>query len=142
MRPVTRAVLAAAACAAVGGTTYRIVKARYPGGALAGSGRRHAITVYRPLAEITGNLPEPLNAVADRLEVRLRPAPTGRGTEISVRALDSAMSDGDIRRRLRESRSVAEVGYVLRPGGPTTTPTVLNRALRAATRHGREGGLM
>jgi hypothetical protein len=42
----------------VGGTTYRIVKARRSGGAPAGPGRRHAITVYRPPAELTGNLPE------------------------------------------------------------------------------------
>jgi hypothetical protein len=142
MRPLTRAVVATAASAAIGGTTYRFVKARRAGGAPASARRRHVITVHRPLAEIDGHLPEPLSAVQDKLEVQLRSAPAGRGTEVSVRALDDTVSDGDIRRLLRESRSVAEVGYVLRPGGPTTTPTILNRALRSATRHGREGGLL
>jgi hypothetical protein len=142
MRPLTRALLATAASVAVGGTTYRMAKARRLAGVRTTTGRRHAITVHRPLAEVAGNLPEPLRSGADRLEVQLRPAPAGRGTEISVRALDDTMSDGDVRRLLRESRSLVEVGYVLRPGGPTTTPTVLNRALRSATRHGREGGLL
>jgi hypothetical protein len=141
MRPMTRAVLAAAATAALGGTTFRIVSKRRSGGA-PGSGRRHAITVYRPLDEVADVLPEPLSAYQGAIDVQLRAAPAGRGTEISVRALNDTVSDGDIRRLLRESRSLLEVGDVLQPGGPTTTPTALNRPLRAATQHGREGGLL
>jgi hypothetical protein len=142
MRPQTRAVLATATAAAIGGTAYRIVSRRRSRAASATPGRRHVITVYRPQAEIAGVLPEPLSAYHGTLEVQLRPAPAGRGTEISVRALDDTVSDGDIRRLLRESRSLLEVGDVLQPGGPTTTPTALNRPLREATRHGREGGLL
>jgi hypothetical protein len=141
MRPMTRAVLAIAATAAAGRTTYRIVTKRRSRKASA-SGRRHVITVHRPLAEIAEVLPEPLTAYHGALEVQLRAAPAERGTEISVRALNDTVSDGDIRRLLRESRSLLEVGDVLQPGGPTTTPTTLNRPLRAATRHGREGGLL
>ena len=141
MRPITRAVLATAATIALGGTIYRIVTKRRPGGATT-SGRRHVITVHRPLDEVADVLPEPLAVYHGAVDVQLRAAPADRGTEISVRALNDTVSDGDIRRLLRKSRSLLEVGDVLQPGGPTTTPTALNRPLRAATRHGREGGLL
>ncbi|HEX9999759.1 MAG TPA: hypothetical protein VGB74_04860 [Actinoplanes sp.] len=141
MTPLARAALATAATAALGGTTYRIVTRRRSG-APSFSGRRHVITVNRPLADIAELLPEPLTAYQGAVDVQLRAAPANRGTEISVRALDATVSDGDIRRLLRESRSLLETGDVLQPGGPTTTPTVLNRPLRTATAHGREGGLL
>jgi len=141
MKPMTRAVIVTAATAALGGTAYRVVGRRRSGSAPAAS-RRHVITVYRPLDEIAEVLPEPLTAYHGTLEVQLRAAPAGRGTEISARALDDTVSDGDIRRLLRESRSLLEVGDVLQPGGPTTEPTALNSPLRAATRNGREGGLL
>jgi hypothetical protein len=141
MKPLTRAALATAATAALGGTTLRIVAKRRSGRA-AGSGRRHVVTVYRPLDEVADAVLEPLAAYHGAVDVQLRAAPADKGTEISVRALNDTVSDGDIRRLLRESRSLLEVGDVLQPGGPTTTPTALNRPLRAATRHGREGGLL
>jgi hypothetical protein len=137
---MTRAVLVTAATAAVGGTSYRMIARRRS--ASASSGRRHVITVHRPLDEIAEVLPEPLAAYQGTLEVQLRAAPGDRGTEISARALNDTVSDGDIRRLLRESRSLLEVGDVLQPGGPTTEPTASNAPLRAATRHGREGGLL
>ncbi|WP_041841096.1 hypothetical protein [Actinoplanes friuliensis] len=137
---MTRAAVITAAAAAVGGTTYRLVARRRQGPP--GPGRRHVITVHRPLDELAEVLPEPLAAYHGALEVQLRAAPAGRGTEISARALNDSVSDGDIRRLLRESRSLLEVGDILQPGGPTTTPTVTNAPLRAATRHGREGGLL
>ena len=137
---MTRAVLVTAATAAVGGTSFRMIARRRS--ASTSSGRRHVITVHRPLDEIAQVLPEPLAAYHGTLEVQLRAAPGDRGTEISARALNDTVSDGDIRRLLRESRSLLEVGDVLRPGGPTTEPTASNAPLRAATRHGREGGLL
>ena len=139
---MTRAMIVIAAAAAAGGTAYRIAGNRWSRDASARSGRPHVITVNRPITEINDALPEPLTAAQGALEVRLWPAPSDRGTEIAVRALDDTVSDGDIRRLLRESRSLLEVGDVLRPGGPTTTPTAMNRPLRAVTRHGREGGLL
>jgi hypothetical protein len=138
---MTRAVLVTAATAALGGTTYRFVARRRSASSPA-SRRRHVITVHRPLDEIADVLPEPLTAYHGTLEVRLRAAPADRGTEISARALDDTVSDGDIRRLLRESRSLLEVGDVLLPGGPTSTPTPLNAPLRGVTRRGREGGLL
>jgi hypothetical protein len=140
MRPTTSVVLATATTVALGGMTYRIVTKRRA--AASASGRRHVITVHRPLDEVAGVLPEPLTTFPGAVDVQLRAAPADRGTEISVRALNDTASDGDIRRLLRESRSLLEVGDVLQPGGPTSTPTALNRPLRAATRHGREGGLL
>ncbi|WP_250036720.1 hypothetical protein [Paractinoplanes maris] len=142
MKPMTRAALVITATAALGGTSYRVITRRRRSGAAPAAGRRHVITVNRPLDEIAEVLPEPLNAYHGTIEVQLRAAPADRGTEISARALDDKVSDGDIRRLLRESRSLLEVGDVLQPGGPTTEPTALNSALRGATRHGREGGLL
>ncbi|GGQ75200.1 hypothetical protein GCM10010166_51440 [Couchioplanes caeruleus subsp. azureus] len=105
--------------------------------------RRHVITVFRPFDELTAaQLPGSLTELGDAVEVSLRAAPGGRGTEIAVAAVGDT-SPERIRRALRETRSLLEAGDVLLPGGPPTTePTPLNRPLRAATRHGREGGLL
>jgi hypothetical protein len=141
MRPTGKVMLTAGAAAAAAVTAQRIVAARRSGDPEAG--RRHVITVNRLFDEIGEDpLPGPLAALGAGLEVERHPAPGGRGTEIAARARSGAVSAGDIRRALRESRSLLEVGYVLRPGGPTTEPTVLNKPLRAATAHGREGGLL
>ncbi|BCJ39729.1 hypothetical protein GCM10010168_78150 [Actinoplanes ianthinogenes] len=107
--------------------------------------RRHVVTVYKPLAELeVTQLPGSLHEIADRVEISLAAAPGGRGTEIAVRIPDgSPVGDGEVRRALRETRSLIEAGDVLLPSGPATTrTTVLNRPLQAATRHGREGGLL
>jgi hypothetical protein len=141
MRPTGRILLTAGAAAAGAVTAQRIVAARRSSGA--DDGRRHVITVNRPFDEVgEGPLPGPLAALGGGIEVGRRPAPGGRGTEIAARARSGAVAAGEIRRALRESRSELEVGYVLRPGGPTTEPTALNKPLRAATAHGREGGLL
>jgi hypothetical protein len=141
MRPTGRVLLTAGAAAVAAVTTQRLVAARRSAGRE--TGRRHVITVNRLFDEIgEGPLPDPLAALGAGVEVERHPAPGGRGTEIAVRARSGAVSAGDLRRALRESRSVLELGYVLRPGGPTTEPTPLNKPLRAATAHGREGGLL
>jgi hypothetical protein len=89
-------------------------------------------------------LPGSLTEIEGEVEIKLSAAPGGRGTEIAVRIPEgSAVTSGDVRRALRETRSLLEAGDVLLPAGPpTTVPTLLNRPLRAATRHGREGGLL
>jgi hypothetical protein len=144
MRPTGKILLMAGATAAAAGTVAarRIVAARRSGDDQ--DGRRHVITVNRLFDEIgEGALPEPLAALGTGVEIERHPAPGRRGTEIAVRARAGAVSAGDIRRALRESRSLLEVGYVLLPGAPATTePTALNKPLRAATAHGREGGLL
>jgi hypothetical protein len=141
MRPTGRILLTAGAATAGAVTAQRIAAARRT--RHRESARRHVITVNRPFDEIgEGPLPGPLAGLGDAVEVERHPAPGGRGTEIAARARSGAVAAGDIRRALRESRSELEVGYVLLPGGPTTRPSLLNKPLRAATAHGREGGLL
>jgi hypothetical protein len=130
------------AAAAVGATAYLIRASRRPGGRSAVSKAPHVITVFRPVDEVAAQLPPQLADRDGALDVQLRAAPAGRGTEISVRPINGTVSDAEIRRSLRVSRSLLEVGDVLRPGVPTTTPTMLNRWLRTLTRHGREEGLL
>jgi hypothetical protein len=101
----------------------------------------HSVTVFRPLDEVAADLPRELSD-RDGIEVHLREAPGGRGTEIHVRRLDGTVSDDEIRRALRVGRSRLEVGDVLRPGVATTKPTMLNHGLRAVTGRGREKGLL
>jgi hypothetical protein len=108
-------------------------------------GHRHVVTVFRPLSELeSAPLPGSLKEIADRVEVQLRAAPGDRGTEIAVRIPEgSDITSGEVRRALRETRSLLEAGDVLLPYGPATTvPTLWNRPLQAATRRGREGGLL
>lgn len=104
----------------------------------------HVVTVYKPLSELEATqLPGSLRQIADQVEIHLAAAPGDRGTEIAVRIPDgSAITDGEVRRALRETRSLLEAGDVLLPSGPaTTTPTLLNKPLQSITRDGREGGL-
>lgn len=102
----------------------------------------HAVTVARPVEYVTANLPEKLTGRGDALEVRLREAPGGRGTEIHVRRTNNKVSDDAIRDALRTGKSQLEVGEVLQPGIATSKPTLLNRGLRAVTGRGREKGLL
>jgi hypothetical protein len=101
----------------------------------------HTLTVFQPVDFVTAHLPEQLRE-REGIEATLREAPAGRGTEIHVRRTGGTISDDDIRRALRTGRSQLEVGYVLQPGVATTTPTALNRGLRAVTGRGREKGLL
>ena len=142
MRTTGRVLLAAGVAAAGAVTATRVVAARRH--ADHDEARRwHVVTVNRSFDEIgTTTLPDPLTALGEDVEIQRHPAPGGRGTEIGVRPRSGEVSAGDIRRALREARSELEVGYVLRPGGPTTEPTLLNKPLREATAHGREGGLL
>jgi hypothetical protein len=142
---MARGLLVAASSAAVAAAANRLLSGRAERQRQASAGRRHVLTVFKPMDEITtsGRLPEPLERLGDAVVVDLRPAPGDRGTEISVRPLTTDVDDRAVRRALRESRSLLEVGYVLHPDAPTTTePTPLNKALRAATTHGREEGLL
>jgi hypothetical protein len=111
----------------------------------AGQPRWHAVTVNVPLTEIQ-ELPEPLDTLGESAEVRLREAPGGRGSELAVRwdgvgRAGRRLRESEIRRALRESRQLIEVGEVLRPDSPATTRrTLTSRPLEFATAHGREGG--
>ena len=139
---ITKGLVVAASTAAGVATANRVLASRRQRESSAE--RTHVLTVYRPMAEITAaGLPEPLARLGDTVAVDLRPAPGDRGTEIAVRPLTPDAGAREIRRALRESRSLLEVGYVLHPDAPPTTePTPLNKPLRAATAHGREEGLL
>jgi len=136
------------------GKAFLIVAPLAAGAAVAATRRRrgagsasrghHVVTVYRQLSELEGAaLPGSLKEIADGAEVTMRAAPGDRGTEIAVRIPDgSRVTDAEVRRALRDTRSLLEAGDVLLPSGPpSTVPTALNRPLQTATRHGREGGL-
>jgi len=142
MRTLTKTAVAITAAAAGVAVTRRLKERR---GSAGPDDRRYVLTVFRPIDELTvmAERPAPLAALGDAVTVDLRPAPGDRGTEISVRRTDDKVSAGDVRRALRESRSLLEAGEVLLPTSPPTTePTVTNKALREATEHGREGGLL
>ncbi|GAB7039306.1 MULTISPECIES: hypothetical protein [Catenuloplanes] len=131
---VTIAVGGAAGMAAVA-ATRRLRQAR------AGDDRWHSITVNREPEEV-GPQPQPLHDLGEAIQVRVRPAPGGRGTEIAARCVDAG-PDGvrALRRALRETRTLVETGEVLLPDAPPTTRrTPLGAPLAYATRHGRQEG--
>jgi hypothetical protein len=121
--------------------------------------RWHSVTVNRPPEEVApeGRLPEPLATLGDAVEVRLRPAPGGRGTELAVRLGDGAPAGAtgavaraagsdprqQVRSALRQSRQLLETGEVLRADEPPTTRrTLRGLPLELATRRaGGEGRL-
>jgi hypothetical protein len=114
-----------------------------PGGWANDSTRWHAVTVLVGLDEAMpdGRPPDPLAALGDDLEVRMRPAPGDRGTELAARPLGGDV--GRVRRALRETKSLLETGEVLLPDAPPTTErTLLNRPLEHVTRHAREEGTL
>jgi hypothetical protein len=139
----------------------RRIASRRAGNGAAGQvpDRWHSVTVNRPPEEVApgGRLPEPLAALGDAVEVRLRPAPGGRGTELAARLrrdvpagtaeAPARVAGSDPRQRLRsalrQSRQLLETGEVLEPDAPPTTRrTLRSLPLELATRRaGGEGRL-
>jgi hypothetical protein len=144
----------AAAALAIGGTAAVGAAARSGPGAAPGPrpDRWHAVTVYRAPQDVgsPGRWPEPIARLGDRVEVRVRPAPGDRGTELAVRAVaghrpgespDAAELEDRIREALRHSRMLLETGEVLQPDRPSTTrPTMTSLPLRLALRRSQGGG--
>jgi hypothetical protein len=119
--------------------------------------RWHSVTVNRPPEEVApeGRLPEPLAGLGDAVEVRLRPAPRSRGTEMAARLRDGAPAGPcgavariagkdprqEVRAALRQSKQLLETGEVLTPDEPPTTRrTLRNLPLELATRRARGEG--
>ncbi|MFB4297521.1 hypothetical protein [Actinomadura sp. NTSP31] len=119
------------------------------------SGRWLAVTVNRPPGEFDrGGVPDPLARLGDHIEIRTAAAPGGKGTELAARPREAngtgtlARLTGrdprqQVRQALREAKSLAETGEVMRPDAPPTTrPTVGGRLMGLATRRaGGEGRL-
>ena len=142
----------ATAAAAAGSAAIKKVVGRAPSGWGSHDDpmRWRAVTVNRPLSELEGNLPAPLAALGDAVEVRLQPAPGDKGTELHARLTGTGHDriQGQepleaLRSALRQAKQLAEVGYVLEADLSTTSrPTPLNEPLRQATKHaGGEGRL-
>jgi len=145
------------------GVSAGVIAARRIATRQAGNGadpdRWHTVTVNRLPEEVApeGRLPDPLAGLGDAVEVRLRPAPGGRGTELAVRLRDGAPAGAaeavaraagsdprqDLRAALRHSKQLLETGEVLRPDEPPTTrKTLRSLPLELATRRaGGEGRL-
>ncbi|WP_231121637.1 hypothetical protein [Motilibacter peucedani] len=121
----------ASLAARAGGTVVRQVRSAIdPSGArAAGPGQPAsgwlAVTVFCEQAALdTAHLPAPLAELGDRVEVRVRPAPGGKGTELAARLRDRGSSgalsrlsghdpQADVRSALRQAKQVVEVGEVL-----------------------------
>ena len=104
--------------------------------------RWHTVTINRG-PEAVGSLPEPLDELGEEIEVRVQPAPGGRGTEVHARLTHGAKGErvGRLRKALREAKQLAEVGEIVQPDAPGTTDrTLLSRPLEHAIAHGREAG--
>jgi hypothetical protein len=116
-----------------------------------------AVTVLREPSDLdTSDLPAPLAELGDQIEVRLRAAPDGKGTEVAGRLRDQPSSgsaldrlsgsdpQSELRSALRRAKQLLEVGEVLAVdpaphGERTATPGGL--LLKAWTRVAPEGGV-
>jgi len=106
-------------------------------------GRWHSITVNRRPEDVSTAIgPAPLEELGLEVDIRYRPAPGGRGTEVSVCAPHGGLAQQrKIRAALRQAKQLWETGEVLQPDEPGTAQrTLLNRPLAYATRHAREDG--
>jgi hypothetical protein len=115
-----------------------------------------AVTVFRDPSDIdTANLPAPLADLGDRVEIRVRPAPGDKGTELAARLPDrpagkaadrlrGADPQADLRSALRQAKQILEVGEVLAvdpaPHGDRT-PTPGGALLEAWTKVAPKAGV-
>nr|WP_089019543.1 hypothetical protein [Micromonospora coriariae] len=133
MRPVVRLGATLGGAALTGAARLlRVRRRRGRSGAdgdQTGPARWEVVTVGRPPERVLpgGRWPEPLRRLDGAVEVRVRPAPGGRGTELAARPLAGATPRvglaahlvGDdpgllVRRALRQAKQHIEAGEVLR----------------------------
>jgi hypothetical protein len=121
----------ASLAARAGGSVVRQVRsaidpsAARPAGAGQPASGWLVVTVFREPSDVdTTELPAPLAEFGDRIEVRVRPAADGKGTELAARLRDrpsaGALSrisgsdpQADLRSALRRAKQLIEVGEVL-----------------------------
>ena len=121
----------ASLAARAGGTVVRQVRSvlehgNGPGAPSAPASGWLVVTVFREPSDVdTAELPAPLAEYGDRIEVRVRPAPGGKGTELAARLRDRPSSgnalsrlngsdpQADLRSALRRAKQLIEVGEVL-----------------------------
>jgi hypothetical protein len=131
MNTTSRAAAVTAAAAGLGLVITQVRRSRARGPETeAGAEPRNrwrSVTVNKPAGQVApdGTLPEPLAKLGDRVEVRVTPAPGGKGTEIAARLRDpepdgaaARLAGHDprqaVRLALRESKALLEAGEVLR----------------------------
>jgi hypothetical protein len=119
--------------------------------------RWHFVTINRSPEDVQpgGRLPDPLARIADLVEVKVRPAPADKGTELGARlrgpvptgpAEVAARTAGRdprqaVRAALRETQWLLEAGEVLQPDPhPSTHTTLTNLPLKLATIRARGEG--
>jgi len=122
----------ASLAARAGGTVVRQLRsvidpsAARPAGAGQPASGWLSVTVFREPSDIdAAALPTPLVEFGDRIEVRVRPASGGKGTELAARLRDRPSSgtaagrltgsdpQADLRSALRRAKQLIEVGEVL-----------------------------
>jgi hypothetical protein len=121
----------ASLAARAGGSVVRQVRsaidpsAARPAGAGQPASGWLVVTVFRGPSDIdTAELPAPLAEFGDRIEVRVRPAADGKGTELAARLRDQQSGSAarrltgsdpqaDLRSALRRAKQLIEVGEVL-----------------------------
>jgi hypothetical protein len=113
----TKLVAVAALVAASAVTVQRIRRRTDP--STADDPRWRTVTIEAPEVRVApdGVVPAPLRELGDLVEVRLTPAPSGRGTELAARPnLSSGTRDkelaSEIRVALRQSKQLLEAGEV------------------------------
>ncbi|MEU6389531.1 hypothetical protein [Streptomyces sp. NPDC046939] len=117
------------------------------------------VTVNRAAADVGSEVkpPPPLDDLADRIDVRITPAPGDRGTELAARfkepvpaastSMPARLAGQDprqeLRRALRDAKSLLEAGEVLRPDAPPTShPTPGGKLMELFTRRAGEEGVL
>lgn len=114
--------------------------------------RWHPITVNRDPANITLRSEElkPLMDLGEAIEIKIAPAPGGKGTEIAARLSDSDTPDkmskkmkmlSKLRGALRKTQWLVETGEILSPDKPSSIRRSLTSLpLGFAIRRARTGG--
>jgi hypothetical protein len=115
------------------------------------------VTINKSPEEVgaDGKLPEPLEKLRDRIDVKIRPAAGDKGTELAARlrepvpsgmeGLAARLSGNDprqeVRLALRQAKSLIETGEVLQPDKPGTThPGPAGKLLQTLVQRSRGEG--